>query len=99
MEEALAAARPLSDLLWLRETEAGTYNTPEQGAALEARIAQATGMIGDEAARRYYRQDLENRLHRLLAVPERPVSGKRNPRERWGQETGRARIAETLQVR
>src|SRR2546423_4845373 len=72
IEDVIASARPLSDLLWMRETEAGGFDTPERRAALERRIAELTGTIGDEAVRRYYRQDLEIRLRRLLAPPPAP---------------------------
>src|SRR6266487_1894291 len=72
IEDVILGARPLSDLLWLRETEAGSFDTPERRAALERRIAEVTATIGDEAVRRYYRQDLEARLQRLLAPPSAP---------------------------
>jgi DNA primase len=72
IEDVIASARPLSDLLWLRETEAGSFDTPERRAALERRIAEVTGAVGDEMVRRYYRQDLEGRLQRLLAPAVNP---------------------------
>ena len=36
----IAAARPLVDLIWSRETEAGVFDTPERRAALEARLRE-----------------------------------------------------------
>ena len=89
IEDVIASARPLSDLLWLRETESGSFDTPERRAALERRVAEVTGTIGDEAVRRYYRQDLESRLQRLLAPPaagfgrDRPRGGKDWRSVRW----------------
>jgi len=62
----LGAARPLADVLWMRETEAGGFDTPERRAALEARIGEVTATIGEEAVRRYYRQDFSARLRSLL---------------------------------
>src|SRR5262249_55604853 len=38
MEEVLRTALPLADMLWLRETESGSFDTPERRAALEARL-------------------------------------------------------------
>ena len=38
-------------MLWMRETEAGRFDTPERRAALEARIGEVTPRIGDEAVR------------------------------------------------
>ncbi len=77
-DEVLIAARPLADMLWQRETEAGGFDTPERRAALEARLAEITAGIGDESVRRYYRQDLETRLRGLFVpprAPDRPVRG------------------------
>ena len=76
IEEVIAGARPLSDLLWLRETEAGNFDTPERRAALERRVAEITAAIQDEAVRKYYRQDLEARLERMLAPPLVPERGR-----------------------
>jgi DNA primase len=72
IEDVILSARPLSDLLWLRETEAGSFDTPERRASLERRIGEVTGTIGDETVRRYYRQDLDSRLRRLLAPTPAP---------------------------
>jgi len=52
VEEVLAGARPLVDMLWLRETEDGSFDTPERRAALETRIAAVAGGIGEESVRR-----------------------------------------------
>jgi DNA primase len=65
--DVLAGARPLADVLWTRETESGRFDTPERRAGLEARINTLTAVIGDEAVRRYYRQDLWQRLRGLMA--------------------------------
>jgi len=83
VEDVIGSARPLSDLLWLRETEAASFDTPERRAALERRIAEVAGTIGDEAVRRYYRQDLEGRLQRLLAAAAPPE------RDRFGRNSSR----------
>ncbi|APO56312.1 DNA primase [Bradyrhizobium diazoefficiens] len=72
MEEVIAAARPLADMLWSRELEGGNFATPERRAALEARIKELAGGIRDEVVRRYYRQDLAERLQRTFA----PESGR-----------------------
>ena len=49
--EVLAAARPLAQMLWARETEGHEFDTPERRAALEARINELTTGIGDESVR------------------------------------------------
>jgi DNA primase len=69
--EVLATARPLADVLWTREMEGGRFDTPERRAGLEARINGLMSAIGDEAVRRYYRQDFWQRL-RNLTTPSSP---------------------------
>ena len=70
--DLIGAARPLADVLWMRETETGAFDTPERRAALEARVGEVTAAIGDETVRRYYRQDFRQRLRNLLE-PARPA--------------------------
>lgn len=67
VEEVLAAAKPLADMIWSRELEGGSFVTPERRAALEARINELSNGIRDEVVRRYYRQDLADRLQRTFA--------------------------------
>src|SRR4030088_1632303 len=88
IEEVISAARGLADVIWSREIEGGTFATPERRAALEMRIGELTNSIRDEVVRRYYRQDLAERLQRTFA-PEggRGFYGKGN--YRGGGESGR----------
>ena len=72
IEEVIAAARPLSDMIWSREIEGGSFATPERRAALEARIGELSNGIRDEVVRRYYREDLAERLQRTFAPEGRP---------------------------
>ena len=67
IEEVISAARGLADVIWSREVEGGTFATPERRAALEKRIGELTGGIRDDVVRRYYRQDLAERLQRTFA--------------------------------
>ncbi len=84
--DVLAGARPLGEVLWTRETESARIDTPERRAGLEARINELTNSIADEAVRRYYRQDLRERLRNLVAPP--PAPG-RFPPDRRGTQPGR----------
>jgi DNA primase len=92
IEEVISAARGLADMIWSREIEGGTFATPERRAALEARIGEMTNGIRDEVVRRYYRQDLAERLQRTFA-PEggRGGYGRGNFRGggKFGGESGR----------
>ena len=67
VDDVLAAARPLAEVLWARESEAGSFATPERRAALEARLTDVMGAIADETVRRYYRADFATRLRQLFA--------------------------------
>jgi DNA primase len=75
--DLIGGARPLADVLWMRETEANPIDTPERRAALESRLGEVTATIGDEIVRKYYRQDFSARLRNLLApaAPSRNASG------------------------
>jgi DNA primase len=66
IEEVISAARGLADVIWSREIEGGTFATPERRAALEARIGDLANSVRDEVVRRYYRQDLAERLQRTF---------------------------------
>jgi len=89
IEEVIGAARGLADVIWSREIEGGSYATPERRAALEARIKNLTNGIRDEVVRRYYRQDLAERLQRTFA-PETGRGGYgRGNYQRAGSESGR----------
>ena len=83
--DVINAARPLAAMLWARETEGHTFDTPERRAALEARINEVTNAIADEAVRRYYREDFRGRLQQFFA----PAQAARAP---WrGQGGGQGR--------
>jgi DNA primase len=77
IDDVMGAARGLSEVIWSREIEGNSFATPERRAALEARIGELTNGIRDEVVRRYYRQDLGERLQRTFA-PEaaRGFSGR-----------------------
>ena len=67
--EVIGAARPLAEVLWMRETEIGELNTPERCAAFEARLGEVTAAIGDDIVRKYYRSEFGYRLRRLFDDP------------------------------
>ena len=81
IEEVISAARPLADVVWSREIEGGSFTTPERRAALEARIGELTNGIRDEVVRRYYRQDLSDRISRAFARESARGFGGRGGRE------------------
>src|SRR6202020_2783431 len=103
IDDVIVASRGLADMIWSREIEGGNFATPERRAALEKRIGEISNGIGDEVVRRYYRQDLAQRLGRMF-TPEAPRGasgggrysggnyGSESPRRfapRGGQNAGR----------
>ncbi|PWK72672.1 DNA primase [Aminobacter sp. AP02] len=58
----LSAARPLSDLIWMRETSHGIFETPERRAELEKTLRELTGRIKDESVRYHYQQEMRERV-------------------------------------
>jgi DNA primase len=83
IEDVLAGARPLVHILWMRETEAGGFDTPERRAALEARLAAVVTGIGEESVRRHYRREFESRLRSLFEADQPPPRRGVSPRDRW----------------
>jgi DNA primase len=82
VQRVLDAARPLVDMLWARESEAGPVDTPERRAAFAARLRETVATIRDETLRRFYRDEIETRLRESRRGAE--ASGGAAPgRRRW----------------
>lgn len=79
IDKVLEAAIPLSELLWRRAIEAGPHDTPERRAGLARDLRALVQGIRDETVRRYYRDDIEERLRGLSRQPSRAPA---QPRER-----------------
>jgi DNA primase len=102
VNEVVGAARPLAQMLWMRETEAGAFDTPERRAAFEARIAEVTAAIGDDAVRKHYRREFDERLRRLFDIDDRPRLRQRrlaNSEWRMAGRGGKANRASSAAVR
>lgn len=93
MSGALAAAVPLVDLIWARETTARDLATPEQRAALEAGLDAIAAAIRDDALRRHYKAEFGARLGALfgMAAPASPARGGRAKPGPMAGRFGRAR--------
>lgn len=61
-DRVLSEAKPLAAMIWSRETSSVTFDTPEKRAQLENRLRQIVAVIADEAVRRFYQQDMRDRL-------------------------------------
>lgn len=62
MDKFIRSARPLSDMIWSRETENGVFDTPERKAELEDRIRSLTRVMTNDTIRRHYEQEFRERL-------------------------------------
>jgi len=97
--DVLAQARPLADLIWMRETSSGVFDTPERRAELEQRLRELAGRIREENVRRHYGQEFRERVQAFFG-------GNRNPQRngfrkegapRQGQQTrGRLAVSDGL---
>ncbi|CAG1010636.1 DNA primase [Rhizobiaceae bacterium] len=64
----LKEARPLADLLWMRETSGGVFDTPERRAELEKTLRDLTARIRDESVRYHYSQEMRERVHAFFGA-------------------------------
>lgn len=96
----LEEARPLSDLLWMRETQGRTFDTPERRAELDKRLRDLTSRIHDESVRYHYQQDMRERAQSFFGASKerfRSAKGGREDRKgRTGGSSGRINVTESL---
>jgi DNA primase len=76
-DKVVANARALAEMIWSREVQSGSFDTPESRAELEARLRQITAVIADEDVRRHYQQDMRERLNAFFRPVQRQGSGDR----------------------
>ncbi|GAA4117774.1 DNA primase [Aminobacter aganoensis] len=101
----LSEARPLSDLVWMRETSGGVFDTPERRAELEKTLRELTGRIKDESVRYHYQQEMRERVLSFFGNQRgrqqgqgdrgkgsfgKPGFGKGNERGQWNKGGGAA---------
>jgi DNA primase len=105
-----AEARPLADLLWLRETSGGVFDTPERRAELEKTLRELTSRIRDESVRYHYQQEMRERVLAFFGSQRRPQGqgergkgsfGKGGERGQWGKGgpgamAGRLAVSDSL---
>jgi DNA primase len=87
--ETLAAAEPLAELLFQRETEGHAFDTPEKRAGLERRLRDLVGQIADDTLRRHYAADMKRRLDDFLGTGASAVAQPGGRRERFPRGGGR----------
>lgn len=74
MQEYISKPLALADILWSAETNRLPLDTPERRAGLEQRLQALLSSIGDPAVRKYYQNDVRQRISDLFRPA--PVSSK-----------------------
>ena len=73
MEQVIAGAKPLAEMVWDMEALAGPVDTPERRADLDIRLRKRIGQIADSTVRQYYQDMLKERLWQAFRSAKRPV--------------------------
>ena len=84
----LSEARPLAELLWMRETSGGVFDTPERRAELEKRLRELSGRIRDESVRFHYAQEMRERVQAFFGM-QRGSRAQARPDARQGSAGGK----------
>lgn len=82
VQKVLESAQPMVRLLWQREIEGKTFDSPERKAALDKALRQKIGLIQDPSIRQHYGQEIKD-LRWELFRGQRPSGGARSPRRDW----------------
>lgn len=89
MQGLLDQAMPMVQLLWRRETEGKTFDSPERKAALDKDLRAAISKIADPSIRRHYGDEIKN-LRWQLFNPRRQGGARKPWRGRNAPEPARA---------
>ncbi|MGC2524284.1 MAG: DNA primase, partial [Stellaceae bacterium] len=78
-DDVVAAAQPLSRMLWEIELGAGPADTPERRADLDRRLTEDVALIADPTVRNEYRRFVRQRLFEMSRLPwaRRPAAPAR----------------------
>jgi len=71
LDAVLGAAKPMSEMIFAREMEGQTLDTPERRAAFERRLRDCAAQIRDEVLRRHYLDDFRERQFQLFGRTRR----------------------------
>ncbi|MEE4237042.1 MAG: DNA primase [Anderseniella sp.] len=95
VRQAIEAAEPMADMLWRRALSANDRSTPERKARFEADLMQLVNQIGDPTVRKYYQDDMRERVRALFGRAGATRTGMR--RMPAGQQGGRRGRFQQLQ--
>ena len=76
VQALLEQAAPMVRLLWQRETEGQSFDSPERKAALDKALRDRIRLIRDPSIRAHYGQEIKNLRWQLFAPPRGPRKGQ-----------------------
>ena len=76
VRQAIGAAEPMADMVWRRALASNDRSTPERKARFEADLMQTVNQIADPTVRKYYQDDMRERVRALFGRAG-PASGRR----------------------
>ncbi|WP_411890758.1 DNA primase [Yoonia sp. SDW83-1] len=82
MQKLLDAAMPMVQLLWQRETEGKTFDSPERKAALDKTLRDKIKLIADPSIRSHYGQAIKD-MRWALFSNRKPTARKTSQRGAW----------------
>ncbi len=84
MQRVIDAAQPMVNLLWQRETEGRSFDSPERRATLDKTLREVLARISDASIRGHYAEEIKRLRQTLFGGPPRapwvPGQGKRGGR-------------------
>lgn len=96
MQERISAAMPMVQLLWDREIQGQTFDSPERKAALDKRLRAAISRIQDSDIRRYYGEAIkQQRWEFFRSASWTPGFKGRKPPEQLSRPETRASLLAT----
>ncbi|MDX1780592.1 MAG: DNA primase [Thalassovita sp.] len=97
MQKLLDEAIPMVDLLWRRETEGQTFDSPERKAALDKALRDKIKLIRDPSIRAHYGQAIKDMRWDLFRPNRRQafVPGQGAPRGPWRGAVGPSHLPST----
>lgn len=99
MARVIAAAEPMVNLLWRRETEGAVLDSPERRAALDKRLRAAIAGIRDPSIRAHYAEEIRRLRADLFGQGRRPAPGTADRRTAGGRASRFAPASPTAAVR
>lgn len=92
LRKLLGGAQPLLGMLWRRETEGRSFDSPERKAALDKRLRDVVGMIGDLSVRSHYNREIRELIWQFF-WRRRASGGARRGAAAAGPSAGAKRSA------